>query len=108
MSRSPTFGGVPDKIRLGDWLLVEWVATAKPGDPFPEPWCHAHSPLQSMIFQLTELRVIERPAPETPVSQVAHEATAAAQRWIAEHPRPDPGPQDVVRRMEWRKPPVSP
>jgi hypothetical protein len=38
MSRSPTFGGVPDKIRLGDWLLVEWVATAKPGDPFPEPW----------------------------------------------------------------------
>jgi hypothetical protein len=22
------FGGFPDKVRLSDWLLVEWVATA--------------------------------------------------------------------------------
>jgi len=107
VSRTPTFGGVPDRVRLGDWLLVEWVATAQPGDAFPEPWCHAHAPLQSMIFQLTELRVIERPAPETPVAQVAREATAAAQRWIAEHPRPQPAPSDVVRRMEWKKPPMA-
>jgi hypothetical protein len=30
----PKFGGVPDRLRHGDWLLVEWVAAAKPGDPF--------------------------------------------------------------------------
>jgi hypothetical protein len=95
-------------VRLGDWLLVEWVATAKPGDPFPEPWCHAHSPLQSMIFQLRELGVIEPPAAGTDVATIAREATAAARRWIEEHPRPVPGPQDVVRRMEWKKPPIGP
>jgi hypothetical protein len=94
-------------VRLGDWLLVEWVATAKPRDPFPEPWCHAHSPLDSMLFQLTELGVIERPPPGTDVATVAREATAAAKRWIEEHPRPEQKPQDVVRRMEWKKPPLS-
>ena len=46
MTPGLSFGGFPDKVRLSDWLLVEWVATARKGSAFPEPWCHAHSPLE--------------------------------------------------------------
>ena len=98
MTPSMNFAGFPDPVRLSDWLLVEWVANAKPGDPFPEPWCHAHSPLRSMIHQLVELGVMTPPAPDAPVAQVAAAATAAAKAWIAKTPRP----QTAVAR-EWRR-----
>ena len=88
----PKFAGAPDPVRLSDRLLVEWVARAKPGDPFPEPWCQAHSPLKSMVTQLVELGVIEPPAPGTPVAQIARDTTAAAKAWLEEHPAPPPQP----------------
>ena len=34
MTPGPRFAGFPDKVRLSDWLLVEWVATAKKGAAF--------------------------------------------------------------------------
>jgi hypothetical protein len=104
---APKFGGVPDRLRHRDWELVQWVATAKRGDPFPDPWCHAHSPLQAMIAQLVELDVIEHPAPDADVPTVAREATAAAQRWLETHPEPEREPLPPRRGMRWgddRKP----
>ena len=101
MSPAPRFGGVPDKLRHGDWLLVHWVATAKRGDPFPEPWCHAHSPLTSMIAHLVALDVIERPGPDADVPTIAREATAAAQRWLETHPEPERKPEPPHRGMRW-------
>lgn len=89
---TPLFAGAPDDIRLSDRLLVEWVARAKPGDPFPEPWCNAHSPLKSIVSQLVELGVIEPPAPGTPVATIARDATAAAKAWLEQHPPPAPQP----------------
>ena len=97
----PKFGGVPDKLRHGDWALVRWVADAKPGDAFPEPWCHAHSPLQAMIAQLVDLDVIERPPPDADIPTIAREATAAAQRWLKTHPEPDRTPEPPHRGMRW-------
>jgi hypothetical protein len=88
-------------VRPGDWLLVRWVATAKPGDPFPEPWCHAHAPLKTMVGLLTELGVIEPPAAGTDVATIARECTAAAQRWLERNPQPQTAPQQVPRRMTW-------
>jgi hypothetical protein len=95
-----TFGGYPDRLRLSDWLLVEWVATAKRGSAFPEPWCHAHSPLESMVRQLVELGVMDPPAPGTDVATIARDATAAAQAWLKEHPRPEPEPFATSRRQQ--------
>lgn len=100
----PTFGGVPDRVRHADWRLVQWVATAKPGDPFPEPWCHAIKPLQTIVHQLAELGVIEPPAPGTDVATIARESTAAAKRWLELHPEPDEEFQHVARRMAWGPP----
>jgi len=87
---TPSFAGAPDPVRLSDWLLVKWVADAAPGDPFPEPWSQAHSPLQSMLRQLVELGVIRPPAPNTPVAAIARDATAAAKVWLEQHPSPEP------------------
>jgi hypothetical protein len=101
MTRPPSFGGVPDRVRRKDWLLVEWVATAKRGAPYPEPWCHTHSPLLAMVAQLIELRVMEQPAPGTDVATIAREATAAARQWIEQHPEPDPEPEPERRGMRW-------
>lgn len=98
MTGSMNFAGFPDPVRLSDWLLVEWVATATPGDPFPEPWCHAHSPLRSMIHQLVELGVMTPPQPDASLAQIAAAATAAAKAWIKQIPRPQTA---VVR--EWRR-----
>ena len=97
---TPLFAGSPDPIRLTDWLLVDWVAHAKPGDPFPEPWSHAHSPLQSMVRQLVELGVIEPPAPDAPVAEIASAATAAASSWLEQHPRPVPAPVTTSRAAQ--------
>jgi hypothetical protein len=98
MTPSMNFAGFPDPVRLSDWLLVEWCATAKPGDPFPEPWSHAHSPLRSMIHQLVELGVMVPPANDASVAQIAKDATAAAKTWIEQTPRPQTA---AVR--EWRR-----
>jgi hypothetical protein len=98
------FGGFPDKVRLSDWLLVEWVATARKGAPFPEPWCHAHSPLESMVHQLRELGVMQEPAPGTDVATVARDATAAAQAWLEHNPRPEPEPLTTTRRQQRGRP----
>jgi hypothetical protein len=98
---TPLFAGAPDPIRLSDRLLVEWVAGAKPGDPFPEPWSQAHSPLQSMVSQLVELGVIEPPAPGTPVAKLA----AAAKLWLEKNPPPkpqsDPPSRGATRGRSW-------
>jgi hypothetical protein len=104
---APKFGGVPDRLRHSDWLLVQWVATAKRGDPFPAPWVHAHSPLTAMITHLVDLDVIERPGPDADVAKIAREATAAAQRWLERHPEPELEPEPPHRGMRWgdkRKP----
>jgi hypothetical protein len=102
---TPTFAGAPDPVRLSDWLLVEWVANAAPGDPFPEPWSHAHSPLQSMVRQLVELGVIPPPAPGTPVATIARDATTAAKAWLQERtppaPKPDPPSRGASRDRSW-------
>ena len=104
MTPGPGFAGFPDKVRLSDWLLVEWVATAKQGAPFPEPWCHAHSPLESMVHQLCELGVTQEPAPGTDVATVARDATTAAQAWLERNPRPEPEPLMTTRRQQRGRP----
>jgi len=104
MTPGLSFGGFPDKVRLSDWLLVEWVATAKKGAAFPEPWCYAHSPLESMVHQLCELGVMHEPAPGTDVAAVAREATVAAYAWIQTHPRPQPEPLTTTRRQQRGRP----
>jgi hypothetical protein len=94
---TPQFAGAPDGIRLSDRLLIEWVAGASPGDSFPEPWSHAHSPLQSMVSHLVALGVLQPPAPDTPVATVAREATAAAKVWLQQHPPPAAEPPPPSR-----------
>lgn len=101
MTSWPTLGGVPGPQRRNDWLLVSWVAAAKPGDPYPEPWCRAHAPLEAMIGRLAEMGVVARPAPGTDVATIAREASAAAQRWLEQNPEPPLVPQQVPRRMTW-------
>jgi hypothetical protein len=93
----PGFAGFPDPIRPSDRALVEWVANAKPGTKYPEPWCHAHSPLQSIIAHLNELGVMPLPAPGTEIAQVARDATAAAKDWLARNPPPRPEPERSTR-----------
>lgn len=80
----PTEG--PPRVRLGERMLVEWVAAAKIGDPFPEPWCHAANPRESIIRTLVGLGVIAPPAPDASMASVAQEARAAARAWLEEHP----------------------
>ncbi|HEX4364844.1 MAG TPA: hypothetical protein VHZ75_09875 [Solirubrobacteraceae bacterium] len=84
-----------ERIALSDRLLVEWVATAKPGDPFPEPWSHSHAPLRSIVRQLVGLGIIAQPAADASVAEIARVSTAAAKLWLDAHP-----PQQ--RPGEWR------
>ena len=93
----PSFAGFPDPVRASDRALVEWVAHAKPGDPFPEPWCQAHSPLQSIISHLSELGVMRLPTQGTDIATVARDATAAAKDWLARNPPPPPEPEKGSR-----------
>lgn len=104
MTERLSFAGFPDHVRLSDWLLVEWVANAEKGAAFPEPWCHAHSPLRSMIHQLVELGVMTPPAPDTDVATIARDASAAAKVWLQSHPRPEPQPLTTTRRQERGRP----
>jgi hypothetical protein len=78
--------GDPPRVMLRDRLLVEWVANAKVGDPFPEPWSNAMSPRESIIRTLVMLGVIALPAPDTSMAAVAQEASAAARAWLERHP----------------------
>jgi hypothetical protein len=73
-------------VLLRDRLLVEWVATAKVGDPFPPPWSDAMNPRESIIRTLVMLGVIPRPAPDASMAAVAREASAAARAWLEQHP----------------------
>jgi len=74
------------RVPLRDRLLVEWVANAKVGDPFPEPWSNAMNPRESIIRTLVMLRVIDMPAPDASMAAVAQEAGVAARDWLARHP----------------------
>ena len=80
-------------VSLSDRHLVEWVAQAKVGDPFPEPWKWASDPIESIIRSLVELGVIEKPAPDVDLATVATEAGVAARAWLeANPPKPPLGP----------------
>jgi hypothetical protein len=73
-------------VRLSERLLVEWVASAKVGDAFPEPWSNAQNPRESILRTLVQLGVIERPAPDTSLASIATEASVAARAWLERHP----------------------
>jgi hypothetical protein len=85
---------VQREISLADRHLVEWVAQAKVGDQFPEPWRWASDPIESIIRTLVGLGVIEKPAPDTDLAVVAREAGVAARAWLEANPQaPAAGPQ---------------
>lgn len=69
-----------------DRMLIEWVAQAQVGDPLPEPWSYARSPLESVVRSLAMLGVIGRPDPAASWADIAREASAAAQAWLDAHP----------------------
>lgn len=71
---------------IRDRALIEWVAQASVGDPFPEPWSYASRPLESMIRTLVQLGVIDRPAPGVAMAEVARGASAAARAWLEANP----------------------
>ncbi|MBW3652340.1 MAG: hypothetical protein KY433_01855 [Actinobacteria bacterium] len=76
----------PPRVALRERLLVEWVAKAKLGDPFPEPWSNAMNPRESIIRTLVMLGVIPLPPPGANMAAVAQEASAAARDWLEQHP----------------------
>jgi hypothetical protein len=76
-------------VSLADRHLVEWVAQASVGDQFPEPWRWAMDPIESIVRTLVGLGVIERPAPDADLADVAREASAAARTWLEAHPPED-------------------
>ena len=100
MSDARDVPDAPERIMLSDRLLVEWVAAAKPGDAFPEPWCHSPTPLRAIVRQLVELGVIAQPAPDASHAEIARVASEAAPGWLEAHP-PHQGPglwRDVLGR----------
>jgi hypothetical protein len=76
----------PPRVLLSERLLVEWVANAKVGDPFPEPWSNAQNPGESILRTLVQLGVIERPGPEASPATIAKEASVAARAWLERNP----------------------
>jgi len=78
-------------VSLADRHLVEWVAQAKIGDQFPEPWRWASDPAESVIRTLVGVGVIEKPAPDADLAVIAQEAGVAARAWLAAHPQAEPG-----------------
>ncbi len=76
----------PGRVSLRERLLVEWVAQASVGDPFPEPWSQAHDPLESIVRTLVGLGVVGPPAPGASSADVARAAGAAARAWLERHP----------------------
>jgi hypothetical protein len=75
----------PPRVLLSERLLVEWVAQAKVGDPFPEPWSNAGNPRESIIRTLVQLGVIGPPAPGASMASIAQEAGVAARAWLQRH-----------------------
>ena len=69
-----------------DRRLIEWVANAAVGDPFPEPWSYCSSPLESVVLTLSDVGVMARPARGTEWAAIAQEATASAARWLERNP----------------------
>ena len=91
-ARDPSWR-VERNVSLSDRHLVEWVAQAKVGDAFPEPWKWASDPIESIIRTLVGLGVIEKPSPDIDLATVAREAGVAAKAWLeANPPRPPSGP----------------
>lgn len=76
-----------------DRMLIEWVAQAKVGDPLPEPWSYARSPLESVVRTLAMLGVIGRPDPDASWAAIAQEASAAARTWLEHNPAAGGGRQ---------------
>lgn len=76
----------PPRVLLSERLLVEWVANAKVGDAFPEPWSNARNPRESIIRTLVELGVIGPPAPGASIASIAQEASVAARDWLERNP----------------------
>ena len=77
-------------MSLSDRYLVEWVAQAKVGDAFPEPWKWASDPIESIIRTLVGLGVIEKPSPDIDLATVARDAAVAATAWLEANPRTPP------------------
>lgn len=102
MSWPQGFAGVPAPLRHGEWLLVRWVATAAPGDAFPEPWRQSRDPFATMIGQLVGFGVMAAPPPDADIATTAREATAAARSWLDRHPQPPLVPQVLPRHMTVR------
>jgi hypothetical protein len=80
------------EVSPGDRKLVEWVANAAVGDPFPEPWSYSSSPLESIVLTLSDVGVMARPARGSEWAAIAQEATSSAKRWLEENPPPPPRP----------------
>ncbi|MCA1690481.1 MAG: hypothetical protein LC720_08675 [Actinobacteria bacterium] len=79
--------------------MIEWVASAAPGDRVPEPWRWARSPTQSVLLILFELGVTDRPAPDADPAMLVRDAAAAARTWLDEHPpAPVPAPAPAPDR----------
>ena len=89
---------VKREVSLADRYLVEWVAQAKIGDQFPEPWRWASNPIESIIRTLVGLGVIEKPAPDMDLAAVAQQASESARVWLEANPpaprEPPAGPPD--------------
>jgi hypothetical protein len=84
---------VQRKVSLADRYLVEWVAQAKIGDQFPEPWRWASNPIESIIRTLVELGVIDKPGPDIDLAAVAQQASEAARVWLEANPQAPPDGQ---------------
>jgi hypothetical protein len=81
----------PRHVEPRERVLVEWVASASPGDQIPEPWRWGHKPTWSVIMTLVDLGVIASPEPDTDMTALTREASAAARVWLHAHPA-DGGP----------------
>ena len=79
----------PWNVSLRERALIEWVAQASPGDPFPEPWSYASKPLVSIIRTLVTMEVMDKPAADADPATLARDAGAAARTWLEAHPQPN-------------------
>jgi hypothetical protein len=83
--RTDASGAEAPGLTATEWSLVRWVAQASVGEPLPEPWRWARSPMESVIRTLVEIGVMDPPPANVEWGAVAGEAAAAARRWRAEH-----------------------
>lgn len=76
----------PSQVSLKDRYLVEWVAQASVGDQMPAPWCHARSPLESIVRTLATIGVIDRAPPGSDWAAIARGAGPLAREWLERNP----------------------